>query len=97
MLASRGFDEYGYHQVEGQVRNLSEDSLKNVSVLVTWHTKDDTFVTSDDTLVEYNPLLPGQTSPFKSMTRSNPAMAKYTVAFKYLFGGTISVKDSRKK
>jgi hypothetical protein len=96
LLSSRGYNEYGYHHVEGEVKNLSGRSLENVAVDVSWYTKDDRFITSDDALIEYNPLLPGQTSPFKSLVRSNPEMSKYTVSFKKLFGGSIRMKDSRK-
>lgn len=97
LLSSRGSNEYGFHQVEGQVRNASNESLENVAVMVTWFTKDDEMVKSDESLIEFNPILPGQTSPFKSMTTSNPAMARYTVEFKQLFGGTIATKDLRKR
>lgn len=97
LLSARGYDEYGYHIVEGQVRNISGESLKSVAVKATWYDKDDQFITSDDALIDYNPILPGQTSPFKTMTRTNPAMSKYSVEFKYLFGGVIATDDLRKK
>lgn len=97
LLSARGYDEYGYHIVEGQVRNISDESLKNVAVKATWYDKADGFITSDDALIDYNPILPGQTSPFKTMSRTNPAMSKYSVEFKFLFGGEIQTDDRRKK
>jgi hypothetical protein len=98
LLSSRGYEtETGsYYYVEGQVQNLGSDSLRNVAIVATWFTKDDQFITSDEALIDFNPLLPGQTSPFKTITRGNPAMSKYTVQFKQLFGGTIAHRDDRK-
>jgi hypothetical protein len=86
LLSSSGHEESGYLIVEGEVRNLTDRNLDRVAVIVTWYTADETMVTSDESLIEYNPILPGQTSPYKSMTRGNP-----------LFGGTIATRDSRKK
>lgn len=86
LVSSRGYesDGGGCHIVEGQVKNISSQSLKNVTAVVTWYDKADGFIKSDDALVEYNPLLAGQTSPFKTMSSSNPAMSKYTAEFKTL-------------
>jgi uncharacterized protein YgiM (DUF1202 family) len=80
---------HGYATAEGQVTNVSERSLKNVTAVVTFKARDGTFITSDDALIDYNPLLPGQTSPWKVLTPYNPAMKKAYVEFKTLFGGTI--------
>ena len=44
---------------------------------------------ADTALVEYNPLMPGQTTPFKVMSTYNPVMKKCTIAFKEMFGGTL--------
>jgi hypothetical protein len=42
--------------------------------------------------VEYDPLLPGQRSPFSAITTGNPAITKCNVGFKQMFGGALSVK-----
>jgi hypothetical protein len=99
LISSRGYesDGGGYHIVEGRVKNVSDQSLKNVAAVATWFDKDGEFIKSDDALVDYNPILPGQISPFKTMSSTNPAMTKYTVEFKTLFGGSLSVDDQRKK
>lgn len=97
IVSSRGYESYSYHIVEGQVRNISDQPLRNVTAKSTWYAKDDSFVTSDDAIIDLNPILPGQTSTFKTMSRSNPAMAKFTVEFSRLFGGSISTRDDRKK
>lgn len=99
LLSARGYEtEYGgYHIVEGQVTNISDEPLRNVTVVATWLDGEGGFITSDDALIEYNPILPGQTSPFKTMTTSNPAMKRYTVSFKELMGGQIPTDDRRRK
>ena len=64
-------------------------------VVVTWYTQDDQFIKTDEASINFNPILAGQTSPFTSLTSTNPAMSKYTVAFKTLFGGTVPTDDRR--
>lgn len=99
LVSARGYEsESGnYWYVEGQVQNISETPLKNVEAVSTWFTKDGTFIKSDSAIIEYNPLMPGQTSPFKTITRGNPQMSKYSVDFKQLMGGTLRTRDDRKK
>lgn len=86
---------YGFHTVEGQVTNLTNQNLENVMAVVTWYTDDEQFITTDEALIDFNPVLPGQTSPFEVMSSSNPAMSKYRVEFKRLFGGTLRTEDRR--
>lgn len=76
-------------EAKGQVKNISDRSLRNVEVLVTFYDKNGTFITASDALIEFNPILPGQTSPFRAMETYNPAMAKATIEFKFLMGETI--------
>lgn len=95
LLAARGYEESGFHQVEGQVQNISSNSLDNVTVIVTWYTSDSEFITSDEALIDFNPILPGQISNFSTLTRSNPAMSRFSVQFKDLLAGTIQHEDRR--
>lgn len=81
--------EYGFATAEGQVRNVSGRSLENVLAVVEWSTPSGTFITSADCLVQYNPILPGQTSPFRCSTTANPAMETASVSFQTLFGGRL--------
>jgi hypothetical protein len=50
-------------------------------------------VKSADAMVDYQPLLPGQTSPYKAMTTLNPAVASCQVVFKTMFGGAVSAGE----
>lgn len=88
--------EYGFFKVSGQVKNISEVSMKNVMVVGTIYADDGSFITSTDALIAYNPVLAGQTSPYEAMTTDNPLAARCDVAFKELMGGTISLKRSDK-
>ena len=78
-----------FARVEGRVRNISGRSLQNVQAVALWFTEDDRFITSEDALIDYNPVLAGQTSPFTVLSRGNPAMQRFRVEFKVLAGGTI--------
>lgn len=97
LLSAASSDAYGYHTIEGEVKNISSNKLENVMVVVSWYTKDRTLITTDTAMIEYQPVMPGQTSPYKTMSRSNPAMHHFTVAFKQMFGGTLHTKDSRQQ
>lgn len=99
IIASRGYEsEHGnYWYVEGQVKNVSDEPLHNVMVVATWSDKDGQFIKSDDALIDYNPIMPGQTSPFQTITSGNPAMSRYSVDFKTLMGGTLRVEDQRRR
>ena len=81
--------EHGYVTVEGQVGNISGRKLQNVEALAQFYTADKTFVTSDTGLVEYNPLMPGQVSPFKVMLPHNPMMKTANISFKIMWGDAL--------
>lgn len=55
---------------------------------------DGSMITSEDGLLEYSPVMPGQTSPFRVMIRDNPLIETFKVNLKEMFGGTIPIKDS---
>ena len=81
--------------VEGQVENISQSSMKNVVAVANFYTQDGEFITSENALIEYDPIPPGQTSPFKTGARYNPAMKRCSVDFKEFFGGKINFEDGR--
>ena len=82
-------DSDAFVEARGQVKNLTNDNIENVTAVVSFYDKKGHFIKSSETIVEYNPILPGQTSPFHVMETRNPAMSKATVEFKSLLGGTI--------
>lgn len=94
LLSFRGDREYSYLTINGQVKNISNEKLDGVWAVAEFYDSNSALVTSEDGVIEYNPLMPGQTSPFKIMQRDNPAIKTFKVKFKYLFGGAIPYKDS---
>ncbi len=90
-------ENYSYVTAEGTVKNISERSLKNVTAVVQFYDKNGNFITSADALIDYNPILPNQISPFKVMATYNPEMKKAGLEFKYLMGGTIEHTEKVKQ
>lgn len=78
-----------YVTTQGQVRNISGGSLKNVLAVVTYYDGSGSFISTDNALVDYNPLLPGQTTTFSVMAPYNPAMKSSSIAFAFLGGSAI--------
>jgi FKBP-type peptidyl-prolyl cis-trans isomerase FklB len=93
LLSKRGYQSYDHLIVEGEVRNISDAPLKSVFAVVSWYSRDGTFIGADDSLIDYDPLLPGQTSPFKVYTTFNPEKATFKVEFKSLSGSQITVAE----
>ena len=84
----------GYAIAEGTVKNISGKSMKNVQAVGVFTDSSGGFITSSDAIIEYNPVLPGQTSPFKIYARWNPAMKSCRLEFKTLMGGKITTHHS---
>jgi hypothetical protein len=78
--------EHGYAIADGEVTNVSATRLESVTVLVTFRDSEGSVIKTARALIEYTPILPGQTSPFSAMTTSNPAMEKASLAFKEYAG-----------
>ncbi|MCK5538153.1 MAG: hypothetical protein KAI79_15105 [Bacteroidales bacterium] len=89
--------EYGYIYVLGEVKNISSQSIKNVMAVGSFRTKNDIFVKSEDALIDYNPILPGQISPFKAGGTRNPEIKNCSLSFKEMFGGELSYITAKDK
>ncbi len=89
ILSWQWSEDYGYVTAEGQVKNIAGRRLEHVEALVTWYDKNENMITSDSALIEYDPLLPGQNSPFKVIARYNPAMKSAYLEFKTIRGEAI--------
>ncbi|GEM_PF-3075424 len=92
LVSFRCYTEYDYFHIVGEVKNISDKSLEDVVAVGNAYTQDGEFVKSDDTLIDYNPILAGQTSPFEVLMTGNPAIKKCKVSFKEFWGGTIPTK-----
>jgi hypothetical protein len=94
LLSYNGTKSLGFITIDGEARNTSNSSISDLMVVVRHYTSDGTFVRSDTAMVEYNPILPGQTSPFKVIGTDNPAIIKFVVNFTRMFGGTVEFRNS---
>jgi hypothetical protein len=96
LLSARGGrSSNAYWHVTGEVKNISGRPQSRVAAVATWYTASGDFIASDTTLVEFDPILPDQVSPFRVIARRNPEMARFSVVFTRLGGTTIPMKDSR--
>jgi hypothetical protein len=86
-------DTGAYWYVEGQVKNLSHESLSNVRVFSTWFDENGSPLATDNALIDSALLLPGRTSTFKTMTRATPDMAAFRVEFRLGMGEAILTRD----
>lgn len=78
-----------YITVKGIVKNISDSKIDGLQAVFFAKDKDGEFITSDTSYIEYQPLLPGQSSPFTVMLRDNPAIKKGSLEFKTLTGGKV--------
>ncbi len=96
LLSSRGYaSSSAYMKVEGEVKNITNEPIDRIRAVVTWRTKAGELITTDEAMIEYRPLMPGQTSPFSTLSTKNPLMDTYGVAFA-IGSRPIAMKDSRK-
>ena len=93
----RCYHEHGYQFVAGEVTNISDRRLENVTVVATFRDGSGNFVKSTDALIDYDPILPDQTSPFEAGTTGNPAIERCSIDFKHLMGGTISYTTAERE
>ena len=73
--------------------NLTDKPIDSLTAVIEFRTADGTFVKSEMGIVEFQPLLPGQTSPWKVMTTHNPAIEKVGLRFKRMFSGAVSARS----
>lgn len=97
LTAGEFYTEHGYFIYEGEVKNVSSEPIDNLQAVATFVKADGSFVKSDSAMVDYQPLLPKQSSPFKVMATENPAGTHARIEFKTMFGGTIDYQDVRPK
>jgi len=70
-----------YVTARGVIKNVSGQRLEYVKAVVTWKTKDGTYIIHDSNYVEYTSLLSDQESPFEVMVKFNPLMHSASLAF----------------
>jgi|SRR5919106_147245 hypothetical protein len=81
--------EHGYTYVRGEVKNLSSTPIEDLRIIGELRQADGTLVKTATAMVEYDPLMPGQSSPFEALTPHNPLATKCQPAFKTFWGPQI--------
>ncbi len=93
--ASSAERSYGWIKIEGMVKNVSDQPLEHVQAGALLFDAKGDFVTSDWSVIDYSPILAGQSSPFSVLVRDNPAIDTWQIQFREGFGGQISHSDKR--
>ena len=84
-----------YWTVEGNVTNLSSETLTNLHVVSTWFDHQSKVVDSHVDLVDLKRIAPGESSTFRSATPARPEIARLRLAFESDFGALLlAVEDS---
>jgi hypothetical protein len=83
-------EDGSYIEVKGEIKNNSKKDLRDVEAVATFYDKDNKYITHSSALIEYNPILSSQTSPFRIIEKYNPAIANVNLEFKFLSGDKIA-------
>lgn len=86
-----------YAKARGQVKNRTNVPIENIEAVVTLYDKDDNYISHGSAMIEYDPLMPNQISPFNVYVKYNPVMEKAHLEFKLLMGPMIPTKYSHNK
>lgn len=97
LLDYENIREYGFITVKGEVKNISDKRLENILVVIYYFDENDEFIKTAEALIDYNPIMPNQISPFEAITTDNPLITNYIVTFKFMFGEFIPIINSRNK
>lgn len=82
-------NEHGFVKVHGAVTNQSDRAINRLMVTAIYTTGNGDVVKTSDAMVDFQPLLPGQRSPFSTMTTDNPAIRSCNVTFRTMSGGEV--------
>lgn len=83
--------------MRGQVKNVGASKLDSVLAVGEFYDKNGVLVKPGEALVDFNPIVPGQTTPFSVMSSYNPEIKTATLNFKTMFGGSIDYADATTK
>lgn len=89
-------DDSNFAFVVGQVKNISKKSYDHVEAVANFSDAKGNFITTEDALINYNPILPDQVSPFKIPVPWNPAFKNLKVEFKQIMRGKLEHREKKK-
>jgi hypothetical protein len=61
-------------EFEGEIKNTSTRSIGHVAITATFFNKKGGFISNGETMINFQPILPGQISPFSGYGGSNPSI-----------------------
>lgn len=79
---------------EGSIRNLSTRTVEGVQVVIEWLDDQGAVQATNSGPIDYNPLLPGQESPWTLLGSYNPGLTKFMVSFRGP-AGPLRTRDDR--
>ncbi len=95
LVSLRGYeDSSGYQHVTGQVTNISDASLENITVVVSWYSDWGDLVTMREGPLSDGRLVPGQATAFEIRGPALPYATTYSAAFMAATGDTLLDVDS---
>jgi hypothetical protein len=80
------YEQEGYAVVVGTVKNVSDKSLPSVQVHVTFEGEDGWFIIAEHSMIDLNPIFPGQVSPFTVISRYYPEITNAVLDFSKFSG-----------
>lgn len=83
------YETEGYAVVEGTVKNVSDKSLPSVQAHVTFEGEGGWFIVAEHSMIELNPIFPGQVSSFTVISRYYPEITDLVLDFKKFSGESI--------
>jgi len=96
-LLQMSHSHYGKQVViNGLVRNISIDTLNNISVVILFEDDNEDFLTSAQGRLLYGMVMPGEKSPFKVETIEEHGMTGFRVTFRTHEGAPLRYEDVRK-
>lgn len=98
LLSAQGTKSEYFVEVVGEVQNISNDKIQSVWAVVSHYDKNGNLITTDESAIDFRPLMPNQRSTFKCLTQINPLMVTYKISFRDgLAGSEIKYDDARQK
>lgn len=88
------YREAGWIIVEGEVKNISNETLEDVLATVDFYTEDEIYITTATALIDYNIIIPSWTSYFTVIQEDNSLIRSASIDFKYASGEVIPTKRS---
>lgn len=83
------YEAEGYAVVVGTVKNVSDKSLPSVQAHATFEGEGGWFIAAEHSMIELNPIFPGQVSSFTVISRYYPEITDVVLDFRKFSGETI--------